>query len=80
MFHLKVVHGSQVSQDGVRNNEVTKFSEENSFLEIARFSPQVRMTQTRFFSLYLSVRESSISFQICMQVMASFPSRASRVV
>jgi len=67
---------------GVRNNEVTKFSVENSFLEIARLSllPTSPYDSEKVLSLYFSVRESSISFQICMEVMASFPSRASRVV
>lgn len=66
----------------MRNNEVTKFSEENSFLEIARLSlsPTSPYDSKKIFSLYLSVRESSISFQICMEAMASFPSRASRMV
>lgn len=37
MFHLKLVHGSGSHGEGIRNNEVTKFSEENLFLEMYTF-------------------------------------------
>lgn len=76
MFHLEV-EGS--SQEAVRNNEVTKYLEEGWFPEMAALSPspQVCANLKRFSSLYLSVRESTVSFQKCMEVMASFPSGAS---
>lgn len=66
----------------VRNKEITKFSEENSFLEIAGLSPFLTSPydSEKVFSFNLSVREPSISFQICTGAMASFPSGASRVV